>query len=35
MSTFLNIETVYRTDYAIVKLKIKLLSAFGFKNPKR
>lgn len=35
MSTFLNINTVYRTDYANTKLKIKLLSAFASKNPKR
>lgn len=35
MSTFLNIKTVYRTDYANTKLKIKLLSAFGSKNPQR
>ena len=34
MSTFLNIKTVYRTDYANTKLKIKL-SAFGSKNPQR
>lgn len=32
MSTFLNIKTVYRTDYANTKLKIKLLSAFGSKE---
>lgn len=35
MNTFLNIKTVYRTDYTYAKLKIKLLSAFGFKNPQR
>lgn len=35
MSTFLNIKTVYKTDYTNVKLKIKLLSAFGFKNTQR
>lgn len=35
MSTFLNIKTVYRTDYSNAKLKIKLLSAFGSKNPQR
>lgn len=32
MSTFYNIKTVYRTDYTNAKLKIKLLSAFEFKN---
>lgn len=35
MSTSLNIKTVYRTDYANTKLKIKLLYAFGSKNPQR
>lgn len=35
MNTFLNIKTVYRTDYTNAKLKIKLLPAFRSKNPKR